>query len=77
MHPLQRRQDVGSVSLIKDFSEWSPAERAELMGEMLEKEGPTFLLVSNTGTLLDTFRAQEQQRGGNWVGVWRATSSAP
>lgn len=69
VHPLQRREDVGSVSLIKDFSEWSPAERAALMGEMLEEEGPTFLLVSNTGTLLDTFRAQELQRGGNWVGV--------
>jgi hypothetical protein len=69
VHPLQRREDVGSVSLIKDFSEWSPAERAALMGEMLEDEGPTFLLVSNTGTLLDTFRAQEQQRGGNWAGV--------
>lgn len=69
VHPLQRREDVGSVSLIKDFSEWSSAERAALMGEMLEEEGPTFLLVSNTGTLLDTFRAQEQQEGGNWVGV--------
>ena len=69
VHPLQRREDVGSVSLVKDFSEWSPAERADLMGEMLEKEGPTFLLVSNTGTLLDTFRAQEKQSGGDWVGV--------
>jgi serine/threonine protein kinase len=69
VHPLQRREDVGSVSLIKDFSEWSPAERAALIGEMLDNDGPTFLLVSNTGTLLDTFRAQEQQRGGNWAGV--------
>jgi len=69
LHPLQRRENVGSISLAKDFSEWSPAERADLMGEMLEREGPTFLLVSNTGTLLDTFRTQEQQRGGNWVGV--------
>jgi serine/threonine protein kinase len=68
-HPLQRREDIGAVSLIKDFSEWSPAERASLMGEMLEEEAPTFLLVSNTGTLLDAFRTQEQQSGGNWVAI--------
>jgi serine/threonine protein kinase len=69
VRPLQRREDVGSVGLIKDFSEWSPAERTELMGEMLEEEGRRFLLVSNTGTLLDAFKQREQQSGGNWVGV--------
>lgn len=67
--PLQRRENVRTVSLVKDFSEWSPAERADLMAEMLEAKSSSFLLVSNTGTLLDTFRAQEQKSGGNWVGV--------
>jgi len=64
---LQRREDLGTVSLVKDFSEWSPSERAALMIEMLDAEGPRFLLISNTGTLLDTFK--ETAKGGNWVGV--------
>ncbi|SPD75420.1 putative Serine/threonine protein kinase [uncultured Desulfobacterium sp.] len=66
---LQRREILGSVSLVKDFSEWSPSERADLMHEMLDAEGSRFLLISNTGTLLDTFKAQEKAMGGNWVGV--------
>jgi len=64
---LQRREDLGDISLVKDFSEWSPAERATLMQEMLDAGGPCFLLISNTGTLLDTFK--ETARDGNWVGV--------
>ena len=39
------------------------------MAEMLDSDGSRFLLVSNTGTLLDTFRIQEKSMGGNWVGV--------
>jgi len=66
---LRRRENVNDVSLVKDFSEWSPSERSDLMLEMLDAEGPRFLLISNTGTLLDTFKAQERSAGGDWVGV--------
>jgi len=66
---LQRREDLGTVSLVKDFSEWSPSERAELMLEMIDAEGQGFLLISNTGTLLDAFKAQEKAKDRNWVGV--------
>lgn len=67
---LRRREDVGPVSLIKDFSEWTLVERAELMREMLGEEEKRFFLVSNTGTLLDAFKAaHEVQDGTDWAGV--------
>ena len=49
---------------MKDFSEWSPAERAELLDEMLVSGGRRFFLISNTGTLLNTFKAHEQVGDG-------------
>ncbi|RYD75881.1 MAG: hypothetical protein EOP84_17655 [Verrucomicrobiaceae bacterium] len=66
---LQPREDAGNVSLIKDFSEWSPAGRADLLKEMLEPREGRFLLVSNTGTLLETFKTHEEGRGGNFVAM--------
>ncbi len=66
---LQRRENVGSISLVKDFSEWSPSERLNLMREMLDANCSSFLLISNTGTLLDTFKAQENVIGGNLIDV--------
>ena len=71
--PLGRREDLstsaGRISIIKDFSEWSSGDRASLTSEMLEPSEPRFLLISNTGTLLDTFKAHEASRGGDWVAV--------
>lgn len=71
--PLERREDIRaqgiSISLIKDFSEWSTSEREALLGEMLDSEGKRFLLVSNTGTMLDTFKVHEQARNGDWVHI--------
>lgn len=66
---LKPRENLEGVTLIKDFSEWSSSERAELMQEMLDPNGPRFLLISNTGTLLDAFKAQEMLHGGDWVAV--------
>lgn len=66
---LKRREDLGPISLIKDFSEWSPLERTDLMNEMFNSDNSRFLLISNTGTLLDTFKFHEKAKGGNWVGV--------
>ncbi|MBU4270786.1 MAG: protein kinase [Planctomycetes bacterium] len=70
--PLKRREDVSTpalaVSLVKDFSEWSRAERAALLSEMLDPAGKRFFLVSNTGTLLDAFKAHELTCEGD--GMW-------
>ena len=71
--PLKRREEIVaqgvSISLIKDFSEWSPADRRNLLEEMLIPDGKRFCLISNTGTLLDTLRAREQGFNEDWVGV--------
>ncbi len=50
--PPQPREDTDSVSIIKDLSERDRSEDASLLQELTEWEH-RFLLVSNTGTLLD------------------------
>jgi hypothetical protein len=53
---LSPREDASSmVSIIKDLSEWGQREKQALLEEVL-KGRRRFLLVSNTGTLLDFFR---------------------
>jgi serine/threonine protein kinase len=70
---LKSREDVKygntTISLIKDFSEWSPSGRAEIMQELLGANGPRFLLVSNTGTLLDAFRKHATAHDSNWFEI--------
>lgn len=65
---LKRREDVNNdqiqLALIKDLSEWSKDERQALLEEMLRQDGPRFLLITNTGTLLDTFRENAQRSNG-------------
>lgn len=51
------------IVIIKDFSEWKKEERQLLLHEMLRKNGPKFLLISNTGTLLDAFKEYGRQVG--------------
>jgi len=46
------REDTGTISIIKDLSERDRSEDPKLLGE-LSKGERRFLLVSNTGTLLD------------------------
>lgn len=71
--PLKRREDLASkgvpISVVKDFSEWSSIERSEMLEEMLEPSSARFLLVSNTGTLLQTFNETERRFGGDWVQI--------
>lgn len=68
---LKQREEFAaksiSISLIKDFSEWSASDRQELLAEMLVAQGKRFLLISNTGTMLDTFRSHENS--GDWAGI--------
>jgi serine/threonine protein kinase len=67
--PLRRREDITargiSLSFVKDFSEWSPPEQSQLLAEMLAPEGRRFFLISNTGTMLDTFKTHEQATNGD------------
>lgn len=59
---LQKRQDLPERGLvvIKDLSEWNPQEKNALFSEMLAG-GKRYLLVSNTGTLLDLFKAHANE----------------
>ncbi len=57
--PLQMREDISlpnsrNITIIKDLSEWGDEQRFGLFAEVLSGE-KRFLLVSNTGTLLDSF----------------------
>ena len=73
LRPLKRMEDLVSkgpaVNLVKDFSEWSPTEREGLMTKLLDPASPRFLLISNTGTLLDAFKAYEKAKVGDWARV--------
>jgi hypothetical protein len=57
--PLKPREDITLptgrvVSIIKDLSEWGDENKRNLFFEILNKNA-SFLVVSNTGTLLNTF----------------------
>lgn len=58
--PIGPREEVGSanVSIIKDLSEQSQIKKSELINELIENK-KRFLLVSNTGTLLDLFKSHK------------------
>jgi len=65
--PMPRRAeatlDGRQIVLVKDFSEWTRESRADLLREVA-RTGALLLLVSNTGTLLDAFRAGAQDYFG-------------
>jgi len=65
---LAPREDFASpaVSIVKDLSEWGQREKQALLEEVLECRR-RFLLVSNTGTLLDIFRKHAEAAGGSPV----------
>jgi len=75
--PLKRdmppRVEVQSTDqrfvIIKDFSEWSEEDRQAILLEALDDGNARFLIISNTGTLLDTFRGYEKESGGDWAGA--------
>jgi len=56
------------VTIIKDLSEMSDRAVA-LIREMLNDGKRRYLLVSNTGTLLDTFKEYEREAGGDLLDV--------
>lgn len=60
--PPQPRENVGDVSIIKDLSERDRKEDSSLLEE-LSKKKRRFLLVSNTGTLLDLAKKHSEHFG--------------
>jgi hypothetical protein len=66
--PPQPREDTGDVSIIKDLSERDRNEDPSLLDE-LSKQERRFLLVSNTGTLLDLAKRHSAYFGEKGVEV--------
>jgi adenylate kinase family enzyme len=63
---LRPREDLSFknkvITIIKDLSEWSEDHRINLIDEMINKNRQ-FLLISNSGTLIDSFCAYEEKLG--------------
>ena len=73
---IHAREEVGDrISIIKDLSERHRANDSELTAQLLAGER-RFLLVSNTGALLDLFRGQCAQCGLSATEVESAILSA-
>lgn len=68
LHPQRIREDVDSISIIKDLSERDKNEDSALLSELLGNER-RFLLVSNTGTLLDLIKRHPEHFGGDHVSL--------
>jgi hypothetical protein len=64
--PISKRENLSdekiSLSIIKDFSECSENEKYDLIDEMLDISGDRFVLISNTGTLLNSFIEYERTK---------------
>ncbi len=67
-HPPRIREDVGSISIIKDLSERDKNEDSALLSELVGNER-RFLLISNTGTLLDLIKHHPVHFGGDHVSL--------
>lgn len=64
---LERREDLKfnnkEITIIKDLSEWTVGERIKLVAEMINNNNKQFLLISNSGTLIDAFCMYEETYG--------------
>ena len=58
--PLQVREDIGVISIIKDLSERDKQNDKSLVDELMGNKR-RFLLVSNTGTLIDLIKHYPEQ----------------
>lgn len=72
--------DKPPITMIKDMSELSAAERLSILIRACENNTERFFIISNTGTLLETFRAMTQN-AGQWSelehGLLDALSTKP
>ena len=67
-HPPRIREDVDSISIIKDLSERDKNKDSVLLNELIGNKR-RFLLVSNTGTLLDLIKRYPDHFGGDHVSL--------
>ena len=75
---LNPRHEVAGHSLvvIKDMSELPKEERVAVLKEAMVAEKSRYLIVSNTGTLLDSFRALKDNRCSNYSGLLNALKAS-
>lgn len=72
--PLQKREDIKlsdnkEIAIIKDLSEWDAVDRIRLIKEIAENK-TQFLLVSNTGTLLNCICEYSERYGHGNRAEW-------
>jgi hypothetical protein len=77
---LRKKEIVGGmpheIVVVKDLSEWREDERNSLLRELLEDTSRSYLLVSNTGTLLDFFKRRQDDIHLNPVEIENALLTA-
>jgi len=66
--PMATREDVSGVSIFKDLSERNKAEDQNFLNELIDKQR-RFLMVTNTGTLLDLIKNHPDQFDGGEVSL--------
>lgn len=65
--PIKNREDIAlcggkKITIIKDLSEWTNETRYSLISEIIKNENK-WLIISNTGALLDTLCAYAEKEG--------------
>jgi serine/threonine protein kinase len=70
---LPDRVEVGlldqKIVIIKDLSEWSKEDQKAILLEAMKNKGTRFLIITNTGTLLETFVGYEKESRGDWMAI--------
>ncbi|MGM0608250.1 MAG: NERD domain-containing protein kinase family protein [Candidatus Muiribacteriota bacterium] len=62
--PLDKQELINEkIKIIKDFSEWKTEEWVEIINDSKQNDSPVMLLVSNTGTLIEAFKASDKNNG--------------
>ena len=61
--PLLAREESSNLVMIKDLSELPEEQRTEIFSEALEHPEKAYLIVSNTGTLIENLSKVQQGRG--------------
>ena len=79
--PLQKIETIQyngiNIHIVKDMSELSSADREEtLQSALTENTSERWFIISNTGTLLSTFKKIAQEHGETWLSLENALLTA-
>ena len=79
--PLQKVETIEhngiNVHIVKDMSELSAADREEtLQSALTENDSERWFIISNTGTLLSTFKKIAEKQGKTWLSLENSLLSA-